>query len=222
MSPVAILQCLMNAGTDTSALTVEWGMAELMANPNLRKQAQAEIDAVVGQDRRVQESDLPNLPFLRAVVKETYRMHPSLPLGVRRESHEPCVVSGCELPAHTELILNIFAIHRDASVYESPDEFKPSRFLDRPEVDPLSGHDHYELMPFGAGRRMCAGYNLGNVMVTSMLANLLQCFDWSLPGGESAESLDMSEYFSFTSCRRHPLCLVAQPRRAASLLQLPL
>lgn len=211
-------QCLMNAGTDTIANIVEWGMSELMANPKIRKQAQAEIDAVVGQDRLVQESDHPNLPFLQAIVKETYRMHPSLPLGLRRESHEPCIISGFQLPAHTELILNTYAIHRDPKVYENPNEFKPSRFLDHPEVDPLSGHDYYELIPFGVGRRMCPGYNLGNVMVTSMIANLLQCFDWGLPEGKSAESLDMSEYYSFMSFRRQPLCLVAQPRSAASLL----
>ena len=190
-----------------------------MANPSIMKQAQAEIDAVVGQDRLVQESDLPSLPFLRAVVKETFRLHPSVPLGVRRESHQACVVAGSNLPAHTELILNIFAIHRDPSVYESPDEFKPSRFVERPEMDPLSGHDHFELMPFSAGRCMCPGYNLANVMVTSMLANLLQCFDWALPGGESAEALDMAEYFAFMSCRQQPLRLVAHPRKAASLFR---
>nr|XP_024379818.1 flavonoid 3',5'-hydroxylase 1-like [Physcomitrium patens] len=167
---------LMNAGTDTSANTVEWGMAELMANPEIRKQAQAELDAVV-QDRLVKESDIPNLPFLQAIVKETYRMHPSVPLSQRHESHQPCVISGWEFPALTELILNLYAIHRDPSVYENPDKFDPSRFTRNPKVDPLAGNDFYELIPFGAGRRMCAGHHLGNVTVTSMLANLLQCFE---------------------------------------------
>ncbi|XP_073386693.1 flavonoid 3'-monooxygenase [Physcomitrium patens] len=171
-----ILQGLMNAGTDTSANTVEWGMAELMANPEIRKQAQAELDAVV-QDRLVKESDIPNLPFLQAIVKETYRMHPSVPLSQRHESHQPCVISGWEFPALTELILNLYAIHRDPSVYENPDKFDPSRFTRNPKVDPLAGNDFYELIPFGAGRRMCAGHHLGNVTVTSMLANLLQCFE---------------------------------------------
>lgn len=193
-------------------------MSELMANPSIRKQAVAEIDAVVGQDRLVQESDHANLPFLQAIVKETYRMHPPLPLGLRRESHEPCVIFGCELPVHTELIINTYAIHHDSNTYKSPYEFRPSRFLDHPEVDPMSGHDYYELIPFGIGRRMCPGYNLGNVMVTSMFAQLLQCFDWELPEGQSAETLDMSEYYSFLSFRRTPLCLIAHPRAAASLL----
>lgn len=87
-------------------------MAELMAHPDIQEQAQAEIDAVVGLNRVVQESDIPSLPLLRAIIKETFRLHPAVPLSVKRESYEPCTLSGWRLPAHTELILNVFAIHR--------------------------------------------------------------------------------------------------------------
>nr|PNR26390.1 hypothetical protein PHYPA_030965 [Physcomitrium patens] len=222
---VSLVVGLLNAGTDASANTVEWAMAELMANPDIRKKAQAELDAVV-QDRLVQESDIPNLPFLQAIVKENYRMHPSAPLSVRHESHESCVISGCEFPAHTELIVNIFAIHRDPSVYENPDKFDPTRFVRSPEVDPVAGNDFYQLMPFGAGRRMCPEQQLGNTMVTSMLANLLQCFEWETAtseresgGGEGdAVVVDMVDYYSFMSFRQKPLCLLAKPRPLASLL----
>lgn len=115
------------AGSESSATTVEWAMAELMANPSIRKQAQEELDRVVGNARLVQEADLPNLPLLAAIVKETFRLHPPVPLSLPRSSNQPCVVAGRQFPVNTRLLLNIFAIHRDPSVYEHPDAFQPSR-----------------------------------------------------------------------------------------------
>jgi cytochrome P450 len=208
---------MINAGTDTTATTAEWVMAELMAHPDIRKQVQAEIDTVVGLNRVVQESDIANLPLLRAVIKETFRLHPAAPLSVKRESYEPCMLSGWRLPAHTELIVNIFAIHRDPNVWENPDAFKPSRFLERPEVNPLSGHDFFQLIPFGVGRRMCPGSNLASALVSLMVANLLHSFDWSLPDGESPATMDMNEAKSFVLYREKPLRLIAKSRRPASL-----
>lgn len=192
-------------------------MAELMTHPDIRNQAQAELDTVIGQDRVVQETDIPNLPFLQAIIKETFRLHPAAPLSVTRECHEPCVVSGYSFPAKTQLILNIFAIQRDPQVYEHPEEFKPSRFLQHPEVNPLSGHDYFQLIPFGVGRRMCPGSHLAHSLVSLMLASLLHSFDWSLPEGLNAETIDMSEAVSFISYRNKPLFLIAKPRSPASL-----
>jgi cytochrome P450 len=211
-------QASLNAGTDTSATTTEWALSELMANPDIRKQAQAELDAVVGQERLVQESDIANLPLLQTIVKETYRLHPAAPLAVKRESHEPCVVSGFDIPAHTQLILNVYAIHRDPNEWTDPEAFKPSRFVGHPEVNPLSGHDSYQLIPFGAGRRMCPGYNLGHTMVSIMLATLLHSFDWSLPEGQSAQTVNMAEFnASLINFRLNPLRVVATPRSSAAL-----
>jgi cytochrome P450 len=102
-------------------------MAELITHPDIMQQAQAELVAVIGEDRLVQEADIPNLPLLQAIVKETLRLHPAVPLAIPRESHEPCIVSGYPFPAQTLLIVNLFAIQRDPAVYENPDEFKPSR-----------------------------------------------------------------------------------------------
>lgn len=206
------------AGTESSANTVVWAMSELMVNPDIRKQAQEELDAVVGSERLVQESDIPNLPFLRAIIKETFRLHPAVPLSLPRCSNQPCVVAGCEFPANTRLILNIFAIHRDPSVYENPDSFQPRRFLEQhPEVDHMSGQSFYQLIPFGVGRRMCPAYNLGNTMVTLMVANLVHSFDWSLPKGVSPENLNMAEVYKLVNFRKEPLSLIAKPRSPAYL-----
>jgi cytochrome P450 len=121
------------------------------------------------------------------------------------------------LPTHTELILNFFTIHRVPNVWENPDAFKPSRFLERPEVNPLSGHDFFQLIPFGVGRRMCPGSNLASALVSLMVANLLHSFDWSLPDGESPATMDMNEAKSFVLYREKPLRLIAKSRRPASL-----
>ena len=206
---------MMSAGTESSANTVVWAMSELMLNPDMRKQAQEELDAVVGSGRLVQESDIPNLPFLRAIIKETFRLHPAVPLSVPRCSNQPCVVAGCHFPANTRLILNIFAIHRDPTVYENPDSFQPRRFLEQhPEVDHISGQSSYKLIPFGVGRRMCPAYNLGNTMVILMVANLVHSFDWSLPKGVG---LNMAEVFKLVNFRKEALSLIAKPRSPAYL-----
>ncbi|XP_024359127.1 flavonoid 3'-monooxygenase [Physcomitrium patens] len=214
---ISILSSMIGAGTDTTATTVVWAMSELMVNPKIRKQAQEELDAVVGDSRLVEESDIPNLPFLRTIVKETFRLHAPVPLSLPRCSEQPCEVAGSQFPANTRLILNVFAIHRDPIVYENPDSFQPSRFVDHPEVDHMSGKDFYGLIPFGAGRRMCPGYHLGNVMVSLMLAHLLHSFDWRLPAGVTEENLDMSETYKLVGLRKKPLFLIAKPRSPAYL-----
>lgn len=215
---ISILSSMIYAGTESSASTVVWAMSELMVNPEIRKQVQEELDVVVGSGRLVEESDLPSLPFLRAVVKETFRLHPAVPLSLPRCSNQACVVAGCEFPADTRLILNIFAIHRDVSVYEDPERFQPRRFLEQhPEVDHMSGQSFYQLIPFGVGRRMCPASNLGNTMVTLMVAHLVHSFDWSLPAGVSAESLSMAEDYKLVNLRKEPLSLIAKPRSPAYL-----
>lgn len=210
-----LLTDLMIAGTETTGITVEWAMVELMLRPELRKQAQEEIDAVVGADpeRFVQESDIQKLPFLVAILKETFRVHPVAPLNVMRSSYEPCEFAGYYLPAQTRLIVNQYAIHRDPSVYENPDKFEPRRFMENPEVNPLSGRDSYQLIPFGVGRRMCPASNLAFTMALLMLANLLHTFDWSFPDGVTADNFDVSEEFLGTVLRKKtPTILMAKPR----------
>lgn len=211
-------QDILNGGSETSATTVEWAMAELVSHPEFMKRAQDELEVVVGAERVVEESDLPRLRYLQAVLKEVYRMHPAVPLALPRESTQPSTVLGYTLPARTQLILNLAAIHRDPSVYEDPDTFNPTRFVHHHhEVNPTSGFDSYELLPFSAGRRMCPAFNLGHLTVSLLLAHLLHSFDWSLPEGESAESYDMSETFGLTVHRKVPVSLIAHPRRPAYL-----
>ena len=83
------MQDIIVAGTDTSAITTEWAMAELINNPKIMKKAVEEIDRVVGKERLLRESDIPNLPYLQSIVKESLRLHPAGPL-IHRLSTEDC------------------------------------------------------------------------------------------------------------------------------------
>ncbi|XP_076918898.1 cytochrome P450 93A3-like [Bidens hawaiensis] len=97
------------AGTDTSAITIEWALAELINHPNIMKKAVEEIDQVIGKNRLIQESDIPNLPFLQAIVKESLRLHPTIPL-IPRSSTQDCTVGGYHIPANTTTLVNVWSL----------------------------------------------------------------------------------------------------------------
>lgn len=207
---------LISSGTETSATAVEWAVAEVIQQPHILQKLQSELTTVIGTDRVVQESDLPNLPFLHAVVKETLRLHPPAALNLPRESTRAFTFRGYNFPKHTRLVTNFFAIHRDPSVYgESAEEFRPERFVERPEVNPVAAFEFYELTPFSAGRRMCPAADLGYMMVCLMLAHLMHAFEWELPAGVG--EVDMAEQFGLTVNLKSPLRLVAKPKRPAFL-----
>ncbi|KAJ6741878.1 CYTOCHROME P450 [Salix viminalis] len=105
----AFLMNIFGAGTDTSSITVEWGLAELINHPTVMEKARQEIESVVGRSRLVQESDVANLPYLQAIVKETLRLHPTGPLIVR-ESLEDCTIAGYRIPAKTRLAHSLVCI----------------------------------------------------------------------------------------------------------------
>ncbi|CAN6289343.1 unnamed protein product [Urochloa humidicola] len=203
---------MFTAGTDTSSIIVEWAMAEMLQNPSVMARAQEELDAVVGRGRRLEESDLPNLPYLQAVCKEAMRLHPSTPLSLPHFSFDACDdAGGYRVPANTRLLINIWAIGRDPAAWEAPLEFRPERFLPggaAEKVDPLG--NFFELIPFGAGRRICAGKLAGMVFVQYFLGTMLHAFEWRLPDGE--EKLDMSETFGLALPKAVPLRALVTPR----------
>ncbi|TKY46657.1 Flavonoid 3',5'-hydroxylase 1 [Spatholobus suberectus] len=178
----ALLLNLFTAGTDTSSSVIEWALPEMLKNPHITKRAHEEMDRVIGKDRRLKESDLRNLPYLQAICKETLRKHPSTPLNLPRVSSQPCQVNGYYIPKSTRLSVNIWAIGRDPRRGE-PLGVHTERFVSGKgaKVD-ARGYD-FELIPFGAGRRVCAGTRMGIVMVQYILGTLVHAFEWRLPNG---------------------------------------
>ncbi|KAL3683844.1 hypothetical protein R1sor_001876 [Riccia sorocarpa] len=211
----AILVDIIVGGTDDISVTIEWALSELLKDSCILEKAQAEMDSVVGRERLVNESDLPNLPYLNAIVMETFRLHPAGVL-IPRSSVEDCEIQGYKIPAKTSLMINVHAINRDPEVYDRASDFLPERFLNS-KMD-LDGKD-FSLLTFGTGRRICPGKGLGFLFVQYSLALFIQTCNWSLPPGLKPEDLDMEEKFSVTICRRTPLQLVLVPRLPINLLQ---
>jgi len=205
----AFTQDIIAGGTESSATLVEWALAELLKNPGTFEKATEELDRVVGRKRWVEEKDIPGLEYLQAIVKEMMRLHPVAPMLVPRLSTEPCKVAGYDIPSNTRLHVNVWTIARDGVFWEKPDEFRPERF--QGSALDVKGRD-YELLPFGTGRRMCPGYNLGLKVVHLGLANLIHGFHWQLPDGQNAKDLDMSETFGLSTPKTYPLIAMARPR----------
>ncbi|KAM3213151.1 hypothetical protein ACQJBY_065887 [Aegilops geniculata] len=217
----ALILNLFVAGTETTSTIVEWAVSELIRHPDMLKRAQEEMDAVVGRDRLVSESDLPRLTFLNAVIKETFRLHPSTPLSLPRMASEECEVAGYRIPKGTELLVNVWGIARDPALWPDPLEFRPARFLPggtHADVD-VKGAD-FGLIPFGAGRRICAGLSWGLRVVTVTAATLVHSFDWELPAGQTPDKLNMEEAFSLLLQRAVPLMVHPVPRLLPSAYQI--
>eukprot|EP01018_Ginkgo_biloba_P015925 Gb_01526 [translate_table: standard] len=202
----AVIFDMLAAGTDTSSSTLEWAMSEMLLNPSMMKKVQDELESVVGVNRMVEESDLPQLEYLKVVVKETLRLHPQGPLLIPHEAREDCIIGGYNIPRKARIIVNAFALGTDPNSWEDAEKFKPERFIGSP-ID-VKGQN-FELIPFGSGRRGCPGQPLATVVVEYALATLLHCFDWRLPDGMKVEDLNMTEEFGLTTPRA--VNLVAVP-----------
>ncbi|TKV90171.1 hypothetical protein SEVIR_9G011000v4 [Setaria viridis] len=204
----AIILDMFAGGTGTSASAMEWGMSELMRNPEVMKKLQGQIREAFHGKSVVTEADLQasNLRYLKLVVKEALRLHPPAPLLVPRESIEPCELDGYTIPAKSRVVINAFAIGRDPKYWDDAEEFKPERFEDG-GVDFMGGS--FEFLPFGAGRRMCPGFNYGLASMELALVGMLYHFDWSLP--EGVAEVDMEEAPGLGVRRRSPLMLCATP-----------
>ncbi|XP_057950926.1 cytochrome P450 736A117-like [Malania oleifera] len=203
----AMILGILAAGTDTTSIALEWTMSELVRHPQVMKEVQKEIRAIVGSKPSVTEDDTAEMHYLRAVIKENLRLHPPVPILVPRESTEDVKVNGYDILANTTVFFNAWAIGRDPKSWEEADKFMPERFLNS-SVD-IQGHD-FHMIPFGFGRRGCPGGRFAIAIMELVLANLLHLFDWELPG-KLSEDLDVTEAPGLTTQRKFPLIVSAKP-----------
>ena len=198
-------QNIFSGGTDTTFGTIEWALAELLANPNKMELLQSELTRVIGNRKCVDISDLPNLPYLSAVVKETMRMHPVAPLLVPHKLTHSCELLGYEILAGTQVYVNVWAIGHDPNVWENPLLFSPERFLDSGLTN-VKGVN-WNFLPFGSGRRRCPGSALAILNVEFILASLLHSFEWKACGEPK-----LTESFGLIVHMETPLVVKAYPR----------
>lgn len=205
-------QDIFSAGSETSSTAVKWAMAEMLRNPRILKEAQAEVRRVFDRKGNVDEAGIHQLNYLKLVIKETLRLHPSAPLLLPRETRESCKINGYEIPLKTRVLVNAWAIGRDPRYWSDPETFYPERFLNK-SID-FRGAD-FEYIPFGAGRRICPGITFALPNIELPLAQLLYHFDWKLPNEMKPEDLDMTEAFGVTVAMKKDLMLIPIPYRCS-------
>ncbi|KAK4840333.1 hypothetical protein QYF36_006117 [Acer negundo] len=191
------------AGTDTSAVTLEWAMAELLNRPDILKKARAELDGEIGNTRLIDESDLPKLRYLQSIIFETLRLYPVTPLLLPHTPSEDCMIGGYDVPRDTIVFVNAWAIHRDPTLWDDPTRFDPERFVNGPED--LA----QKILTFGLGRRACPGSGLAHRTLGLTLASLIQCFDWERV---CEKEIDMSEVGGLTMNLVQPLEALCKAR----------
>ncbi|KAK1433539.1 hypothetical protein QVD17_10450 [Tagetes erecta] len=204
---------LIASSADTTSVMLTWVLSLLLNNPHSLKKVQEELDAVVGRDGQVSESNIANLVYLQAVVKETLRLYPAGRLGGTRQFSEDCIVAGYHVPKGTWLLVNLWKLQQDPEIWTNPSEFRPERFLDEKHKNIDLKGAHFELIPFGAGRRSCPGTTLAIQVLHLVLATLLHHFNITTPGGAP---VDMTETPGLTNAKVSPLEVLLSPRASST------
>lgn len=178
---------MIEAGSETTSSALNTAILYLTANPDVQRKAFAEIAKAVGPSRSPTFDDEPNLPYIRAIVKETLRLRPVTNIGTPHASTAPVVYKGIHIPANSVICLQQYSIHYDPSLFPDPHRFNPDRYLAHPlgsghyAGGPASARDHWS---FGAGRRICSGVHLAENSMFIVLAKLIWAFEMLPPRGE--------------------------------------
>ncbi|KAL1207164.1 Cytochrome P450 81D11 [Cardamine amara subsp. amara] len=175
-----IIIVMILAGTETLTRTLEWAMLNLLNHPEVLKKARTEIDTKISFDRLIDEPDVKNLPYLQGIVLETLRLHPAAPTLVPHMTSDDCMLAGYDMPRGSMLLVNVWAMHRDPSIWEDPEMFKPERFE--------NGKETQKVMSFGIGRRACPGAGMSHRLVSLAIGSLVQGFEWERIGEEYVDN----------------------------------
>ncbi|KAK9131943.1 hypothetical protein Scep_011471 [Stephania cephalantha] len=199
---------MFTAGTDTSAMTLEWAMSLLLNHPETLKKAVDELNNnIIEPNRLLKDSDISDLPYIQSIVQETLRLYPPVPFLLPHEVAQESKVDQYDVPSGTIVVANVWAIHRDPKVWPEPDKFMPERFMQ--SILQGESKDGFKFVPFGIGRRGCPGGGLATRIIALALASVLWCFEWEKIGDEP---IDMSEEVQFLLPRAKPLVALCRPR----------
>ncbi|XP_059280215.1 premnaspirodiene oxygenase-like [Lycium ferocissimum] len=204
----AVILDMFAAGTETASATIIWAFLEMIKNPSVMAKAQLEVRERLNGKKAFDVNDLEEFNYLKLVIKETLRLHPPAPLLLPRESREESKIDGYTIPIKTTVLVNAWAIGRDPKYWHNSESFIPERF-ENSTID-FRGN-HFEFIPFGAGRRICPGILFGLVNTAHPLSQLLYHFDWKVPDGVNPNDLDTIETEGLTARRKNDLCLIATP-----------
>ncbi|XP_076955923.1 putative (S)-N-methylcoclaurine 3'-hydroxylase isozyme 2 [Bidens hawaiensis] len=192
------------AGSNTTTSAVVWAMSELLRHNEVKSKLEEELQKEIKSDE-INVSQLSELTYLQSCIKETYRLHPSVPLLLPRVANETCEVMNYTIPKNAMVFVNVWAMGRDPGLWHEPLRYMPERFTDS-KLD-FKGQD-FEFIPFGSGRRICAGMPSGIKSVEYLLATLVREFAWTLPNGDDPSKLDMENKIGVAMKRVNPLKLI--------------
>ncbi|KAM0035010.1 putative cytochrome P450 [Helianthus debilis subsp. tardiflorus] len=205
----AVILDVFVGGIETAATSLEWVLSELVRHPGAMKKLQQEVTEVAQGRHVIAEEDLEKMHYLKAVIRESLRLHMPAPLLLPRISTQDVKLMGYDIPARTQVIVNAWAIGRDPMLWEEAEEFRPERFL-KNKID-YKGLN-FEWLPFGAGRRTCPGIQFGVAIMELAVANIVYKFDLGLPNGVKHEDLDMSEKYGVLLHKKSPLVVTTTAR----------
>ncbi|KAL7098375.1 hypothetical protein ACP275_09G013700 [Erythranthe tilingii] len=204
VSVKALTLDVFTAATETSTTALIWIMTELIKHPEVMKKLQDEVRHVMKGKPRITDEDIQKMPYLKAVINETFRCHPPVSIYVR-SARERVNLMGYEIQPDTMVMINAWAIGRNPSYWDEPEKYMPERFLNS-SVD-FKGFD-FQFTPFGAGRRICPGLGFAEASIKYTIANLVHKFDWALPDGAKGEEIDVTEKPGITIGKKYPLIVV--------------
>ncbi|KMZ74076.1 hypothetical protein ZOSMA_135G00050 [Zostera marina] len=205
----AIMLDIFIAGTESTSTTLEWVISELVKNPETMKKVTSEVRKtfkIIGTEADDYDNSFSKeMSYMQNVIKETLRLHPPVPLLAPHECREKCQINDYDVEEKTSILVNAWAIGRDPNKWENPEVFKPERFMGNP-ID-FKG-SHFDLIPFGSGKRICPGITFALANVELFLTTILYHFNWKMTDGVPGEELDMTECVKGTLCRKYPLILI--------------
>ena len=195
------------AAVDNPSNAVEWALAEMINRPEIMQKATDELDAVVGKDRLVQESDIPRLNYLKSCIREAFRIHPYHALNLPHVAMVDTTIAGYTIPKDSHILLSRLGLGRNPKIWSEPLEFRPERHLNT--VNVLLTKPGLRFISFSSGRRGCPGISLGTSITMMLFARMLQAFTWTKPVGVKNISLQEG---NASLALLEPLVLQAQPR----------
>ncbi|XP_019613591.1 PREDICTED: cytochrome P450 2J2-like [Branchiostoma belcheri] len=198
-------QELFFGGIDTTFNTLRWSLLYMVLNPDVQRKVQTELDAVVGGTSPTL-SHRSQLPYTEATLAEVQRIRTVVALGLPHATTQQVTVAGFDVPAGTQVIMNLYSLHVDAVYWPDPEKFDPGRFLNA-EGHVMRNLDSF--MPFSGGRRVCPGEQLAKMELFLLFSSLLQHFTFKLPEGAPPLSTEGILAITLTT---HSYKLCAVPR----------
>ena len=173
---------LLIAGTDTSSQTVNWTLLLLANRPEIQAKVHEELDRVIGPDALPTVEDRTRLPYTFACLAESMRYRTIGPLGVPHKASEDTETGGYRIPAGAQVLGNIYSIHHDPGLWDSPHEYIPERFLPQADGSPSPALTGNAFIPFGTGHRRCPGRRFAETTVWLHITRMLHKLRFETPG----------------------------------------